>query len=161
MATMTQEEIRFSNQLSTHWTGYCRECDFKSLGSVLHYLHVYSNNISLADSVKVGEREVFYHNEQIASFILDYELRMPVFTFIDKYSHLADAQDIYVRNIKTVYDGEFFLSKGWNNITVIVVESPVTERYCKKSDAGTVRGNQIRVGGAWFNLDARWKIKIA
>lgn len=47
-------------------------------------------------------------------------------------------------------------------VEVIVLETPITERYCKVGDAATldIEANQIRCGGAWFNFDERWRVVI-
>lgn len=44
---------------------------------------------------------------------------------------------------------------------VIVIKAPISEKYWHKGCLGTVRDNQIRVGGCWFDFDERWKIKEA
>jgi len=42
---------------------------------------------------------------------------------------------------------------------VYIISSPITERYVYKGSIGTVNGNQINVGGAYFPFDSRWKVK--
>lgn len=61
---------------------------------------------------------------------------------------------------KDILNGVELLELKPNNIEVEIVESPITERYCKKGDTGTIRNNQIRVGGAWFPFDERWKVIV-
>lgn len=45
---------------------------------------------------------------------------------------------------------------------VVILESPVTERYVKKGDIGkidyTITPNQIQVNGCWFGYDERWNV---
>jgi len=53
------------------------------------------------------------------------------------------------------------MNKKLDRQKVTVIESPVTERYCRKGDIGILDKdvNQIRVNGIWFTFDARWKVK--
>lgn len=47
-------------------------------------------------------------------------------------------------------------------IKVKVLQTPVTERYCKVGDEATLdlKNNQIRCGGVWFTYDeTRWKVE--
>ena len=48
-----------------------------------------------------------------------------------------------------------------NNIPVIVLQTPITERYCKIGDIANldIKNKQIKCSGAWFNFDNRWIIK--
>jgi len=41
---------------------------------------------------------------------------------------------------------------------VIIIEYPISDRYCTKGDFGTLdtKRNKIRVGGVWFDFDERW-----
>ena len=57
------------------------------------------------------------------------------------------------------FDGKAFLDAGFNNVEVEVLKYPISDRYCHKGAVGTVRNKQIRVGGAWFDLDERWIVK--
>lgn len=45
--------------------------------------------------------------------------------------------------------------------TVKVVQSPITERYCRVGDEATLDlwGNKIRCGGAWFDFVGGWIVK--
>lgn len=43
--------------------------------------------------------------------------------------------------------------------TVIVEYAPITERYWNKGDKATIRNNKIRLGGCWFDFDARYDVK--
>lgn len=43
---------------------------------------------------------------------------------------------------------------------VTVVSSPITERYVRAGDTGTVEGNQIHINGVWFDFDERWEVNI-
>ena len=60
--------------------------------------------------------------------------------------------------MKKQTDGSSLLRTGFNNKDVEVVETPVTERYCKKGDICLVSDAQIRAGGVWFALDSRWTV---
>jgi len=44
---------------------------------------------------------------------------------------------------------------------VTVLNSPISERYCRVGDTATldVENKQIRCGGAWFNFDERWTVE--
>lgn len=44
---------------------------------------------------------------------------------------------------------------------VTVLQTPITERYCKVGDTATldVKNKQIRCGGAWFKFDERWIVQ--
>lgn len=44
---------------------------------------------------------------------------------------------------------------------VVIISSPITERYVKSGDTGFIDGNKIRVGDAWFDFDDRWQVKEA
>ena len=49
-----------------------------------------------------------------------------------------------------------------SNVTyVIVLETPITERYCKIGDICKLNNltNRIKCSGAWFNFDDRWKVE--
>lgn len=46
---------------------------------------------------------------------------------------------------------------------VKVLQTPISERYCKVNDIATLdlKNKQIRCGGAWFSFsetDERWKV---
>ena len=45
--------------------------------------------------------------------------------------------------------------------SVKVLQTPITERYCKVGDTATLdtKRNQIRCGGVWFNFDDRWIVE--
>jgi|TARA_R110000851_G_scaffold196444_3_gene347408 hypothetical protein len=43
-------------------------------------------------------------------------------------------------------------------VDVIVLESPITSRYFTKGMKGQLDGDQIRIGGVWFDYDVRWKV---
>lgn len=47
------------------------------------------------------------------------------------------------------------------NEQVIVLKSPISERYCKEGDEATLdrKNGKIRCSGAWFNFDERWTVK--
>ena len=47
------------------------------------------------------------------------------------------------------------------NENVIVLSTPISERYCKVGDEATldVKNKQIKCGGAWFNFDERWSVQ--
>jgi len=44
---------------------------------------------------------------------------------------------------------------------VTVLQTPITERYCKVGDTATLDLNnkQIRCGGVWFKFDERWIVQ--
>jgi len=44
---------------------------------------------------------------------------------------------------------------------VMVLKSPVSERYCKVGDTATLdlKNKQIRCSGAWFGFDKRWAVQ--
>lgn len=42
---------------------------------------------------------------------------------------------------------------------VIVKSAPITERYWSVGDIATIRNNQIRLGGCWFNFDDRYIVE--
>ena len=44
---------------------------------------------------------------------------------------------------------------------VNVLQTPITERYCKVGDTATLdlKNKLIRCGGAWFNFDERWIVQ--
>jgi hypothetical protein len=44
---------------------------------------------------------------------------------------------------------------------VIIISSPVTERYVRFGMTGRIdeKTNQIQVNGVWFSYDERWKVK--
>ena len=46
------------------------------------------------------------------------------------------------------------------NRNVIVLYSPVSERYWHVGCNGKIQNNQIRVGGCWFPFDKRWNVKL-
>ncbi len=43
--------------------------------------------------------------------------------------------------------------------SVTVLKAPVSERYWSPGCIALVQGNQIRVGGKWFDFDAYWVVK--
>jgi len=45
--------------------------------------------------------------------------------------------------------------------TVMVLKTPITERYCKVGDIATLdlKNKQIRCSGAWFKFDERWIVQ--
>lgn len=48
-----------------------------------------------------------------------------------------------------------------NTGLVTVLQTPITERYCKIGDTATldVKNKQIRCSGAWFKFDERWIVQ--
>ena len=44
---------------------------------------------------------------------------------------------------------------------VIVLQTPITERYCRVGDEASLdeENNQIRCGDAWFSFDERWIVE--
>ena len=46
-------------------------------------------------------------------------------------------------------------------INVQVLQSPISERYCKVGDEAQVdtQNKKIRCGGAWFDFDKRWIVE--
>lgn len=48
-------------------------------------------------------------------------------------------------------------------MNVKVLETPITERYCKIGDEAILdeENKQIRCGGAWYPFDERWKVEKA
>ncbi len=45
---------------------------------------------------------------------------------------------------------------------VIVLKTPVSERYCKIGEEGILdeKNNQIRCSGVWFHFDERWEVSF-
>ncbi len=45
--------------------------------------------------------------------------------------------------------------------SVTVIQTPITERYCKVGDVVTLdlKHKKIRCGGAWFYFDERWVVE--
>jgi hypothetical protein len=43
-------------------------------------------------------------------------------------------------------------------LEVLIIDSPVTDRYIKPGDKGSIKNNQIRVNGTWFDFDERWTV---
>lgn len=158
--TQTQDEIKFINSYHTHQSGYCRECDFKSIGQVLHHIHIYSKRIDLASTVKVGIDDVHYGRDRIATFEFDYTLEIPVFKFLGEYEYLNDIQENYLQGLRKIYTGKEILALGLVRPNVRVIEFPISERYCHKGKVGSVQGKRIFVG-AFFDFDDRWKVQLA
>ena len=53
-------------------------------------------------------------------------------------------------------------NKDCNNVlVVIIIQTPISERYCKVGDEATldVKNKQIRCGSVWFNFDERWIVR--
>ena len=44
-------------------------------------------------------------------------------------------------------------------MNVIILSSPVSDRYAYVGSLGTIDKDKIRVGGVWFDFDNRWKVK--
>ena len=42
---------------------------------------------------------------------------------------------------------------------VTIKEFPISDRYCYAGAIGKISGNQIRVGGCWFDFDKRWVVE--
>lgn len=156
-----QEGIRFNNMLLTHWTGYCYESPYKSIGSISHYIHVYGGSVGVASTIRIGDSEVEFLKSKIADFTFDDTLQMPIFKFVDAYSSVAEQQDIYLRHIKRVYTGDELMSKGYNNIDLRVIEYPISDRHCKKGEIVRLNKEQVQSQGAWFDFDNRWRVQIA
>ncbi len=77
------------------------------------------------------------------------------------------------QNENREWDGEFweeidtyvadYLNKTFPLITVKVVKTPVTDRYCKPGDTVEIdcNTNKVRCGGAWFNFDrTKWEVEL-
>ena len=61
---------------------------------------------------------------------------------------------------KIIIDGKSLLETGFISGEVEIMEYPISNRYCYKGKIGKVDKNQIMVGGAWFDFDERWVVRV-
>ena len=103
MSEMTQDEIKYLNIDSEHYRGWCWDSPFKSLGNVIHWIYVFAN-LRIAESILVGENEVYLWGDKIADIEWDEEYKMPVFKwtldFIEENEWIVDRQKLYRRMMK-------------------------------------------------------------
>lgn len=62
--------------------------------------------------------------------------------------------------VGAVMNGNEINNLKFKTVEVMVLEYPISDRYCHVGTVSTVINNQIRCGGCWFSLDKRWKVKI-
>lgn len=96
----SQEQIIFANTDIAHRTGWNQNYPFGSLGNITHWVDVYCG-MTIAEQVTLSQNEVRLFGGVFATFVLDEELQMPIFTFMgtqkDSYTK---KQKIYVEGVK-------------------------------------------------------------
>lgn len=99
----TQEQLELKNIQFRIKDGYLKNHPFKSLGNVLHWLYVYGN-LKLAESATVGNGIVTYNGKNLASYVFDEQLQMPIFTFDLKFdfwgAELFRKQALYLKDLQ-------------------------------------------------------------
>ena len=90
----SQEQIRYENTLLQSMTGEYRTCPLNSIGNIIHWIRVYG--FHQYDSISIGDGHVNFGG-LMATFVIDKNLDMPVFTFDAKYDWLQNAQDNFIK----------------------------------------------------------------
>ena len=95
-----QEKIRFENMMGSDQSNWwpCTKGEL-TLGTVIHFIYIYGS-FHLAESCQVGENEVTYYGEKVATFEMSEKYKIPVFTFVEKYKIMSDNQDIFLRGLE-------------------------------------------------------------
>jgi hypothetical protein len=99
----TQHQIRFENAHLRHLTGWWKNTPPMSLGSIMHWIYVYSN-LHTAERISVGSGIVSLGGDVLATIDYNEELRMPIFTFSENYKYMADAQTNYLEGLERYKD---------------------------------------------------------
>lgn len=98
--SLSQEEIKFQLIAVKHFTGWNRTCPYKSIGSIIHWIYVYCG-LNIAERITVSIDHVNLNDKIYATFILDDEYEIPVFTFLnDNDEYLSMSQEAYLKGLK-------------------------------------------------------------
>jgi len=102
---MKQNQIIFENTYLDLSGGEYSKYPLGSVGNIIHYTKALG--LMDYDNTTIGEGEVRLYGNIIATYIIDKELNMPIFTFIEKYKLLQERQDIYISMLKTDFAIQF------------------------------------------------------
>lgn len=101
--TLSQEEIRFQNVAVNHYAGWWHDCPYKSIGSIMHWIYVYSN-LHIAESIIIGQDSATLFGKPYCTFMFDDSLQMPIFKFENGHEWERLNQEAYLKG----------LSENWN-----------------------------------------------
>lgn len=93
----SQEQIIYENICADRCMGDYRGYPLGSIGNVIHWLRTLG--FRDYDRVQIGEDSVHYWGRVIATFTINSDLGMPVFTFDNEHKWLQRQQDIYIQCI--------------------------------------------------------------
>lgn len=93
------------------------------------------------------------------NFII-FSIQDRIFTYINEIIEIFTCNK-FVIDIDTMQ--RYGSNKPLGYINVTVLQTPITERYCKIGDSAQldITNKKIRCSGAWFDYDERWKTKIS
>lgn len=92
-----QEQIIFESICIERCMGDYRGYPLGSIGNVVHWLRAFG--FRDYDRVQIGDNTVTYWGKPLATFTIDEDLKMPVFTFNDEHEWLQRQQDTYIQGI--------------------------------------------------------------
>lgn len=76
-----QYRAEFQNLFVASISGPYNRYGYKSFGSIIHWVYVYTSMISIADTVTVGDGTVLLYGKPFATYVFDEDLQIPVFSF--------------------------------------------------------------------------------
>jgi len=107
---LSQEEIRFQNTAIKHYSGWWSDCPYKSVGSIMHWIYVYSN-LQNAESIIIHEDHVTLRGRSYATFSFDDSLQIPIFKFSDDHEWERLTQEAYLKGLSEKWKLPFTITK--------------------------------------------------
>lgn len=103
---LTQEEIRFQLAASRHACGWWSKSPYKSFGSIMHWLYVYSN-LNIAESVIIGDGEAKLNGKLYATYTFDEALQLPIFDFQNQETDEILFQKAYLKGLREKWENPY------------------------------------------------------
>jgi hypothetical protein len=105
MKPRPQEVIHFENILLRNYTSPRNHYPLNSIGNISHWLYVY--NCIQYDLVTIGNNEVHFNGKLMATYSINEERQMPVFSFTPEFAYLDKQQSAFIYGLDNKFEDPF------------------------------------------------------